>query len=156
MRIALRAGFGMAVAGLAAAFLPAAGGTAAAQAACKPTAVPADEAAMIQLIAAERRAAKVPKLSRDGVLAKAGRSKSMQMARGGAFSHSGGMGWAAGRSGAQNLAMAPTVQIAFRSMMDSPPHRRNILGSAWRLTGVGAARDCSGQTFYTLNFAGSS
>ena len=50
--------------------------------------------------------------------------------------------------------MAPNVQAAFQMMLDSPPHRRNILGGEWRFTGVGAARDCAGLTYYTVNFAG--
>lgn len=152
MRGALKAGFGAAMAGLVVAFVPATGG--AAPAACKATAVPADESVLTSLIAAQRKAAKAPRVATDVVLSKAGRQKSLQMARGGKFAHESGMAWAQGRSGAQNIAMAPSAGQAFQAMMQSPPHRRNIMDSDWRLTGVGAARDCTGQTFYTVNFAG--
>ena len=152
MRGALRTGLGVAVAGLAVGLIPTA---ATAAPACKPTAVAADEAAMTAMITAQRKAAKVAKVAKDPVLWKAGRQKSLEMARGGKFAHSSGsMRWAQGRSGAQNIAMAPNAQVAFQMMLDSPPHRRNILAGEWRFTGVGAARDCNGLTYYTVNFAG--
>ena len=152
MRGSLRTGLGVAVAGLAAGLLPTA---ATAAPACKPVAVPADEAALTSMIAAQRKAAKVARMAKDPVLWKAGRQKSLEMARGGKFAHSeGSMRWAQGRSGAQNIAMAPTAQTAFQMMLDSPPHRRNIMSGEWRFTGVGAARGCTGLTYYTVNFAG--
>jgi len=145
-------GCGLAVAGLAVGLLiPTA---AAAQTACEPVAVPASERALTTLIAAERKAAKVGKVSKDAVLIKAGRKKSLKMARGGKFAHNGSMAWAQGRSGGQNLAMAPSAQLAMQAMLASPPHRANIRSGEWRLTGVGAAADCKGQIFFTVNFAG--
>ena len=109
MRGAPRTGRGVAVAGLAVALLiPTA---AVAQTACKPAASPASEKALTAMIAADRKAAKVGKVAKDPVLMKAGRQKSLQMARGGKFAHSGSMAWAQGRSGAQNIAMAPTPVI---------------------------------------------
>ena len=87
MRGALRTGLGVAVAGLAAGLIPTA---ATAAPACKPTAVAADEAAMTAMIAAQRKAAKVAKVAKDPVLWKAGRQKSLEMARGGKFAHSSG------------------------------------------------------------------
>ena len=149
MRSALGTGLGVAVAGLAAAFLPTAAGAAPT---CNATVVPADEAALTSMIAAKRRAAKAPKVVKDATLLQAGRRKSLTMARGGAFAHAGSMTWAQGRSGAQNIAMAPTPDVAFQAMLASPPHRANIMAKAWRFTGVGAARDCTGQVFYTVNF----
>ena len=59
---------------------------------------------------------------------------------------------AEGRAGGQNIAMAPSAAIAFRTMLNSPPHRRNMLASAWRFGGVGAARGCDGQIYFTVNF----
>jgi len=147
LRSALRTGLGVAVAGLAAGLLPSAAG-----AACAPAVVPADEAALTAMIAAQRRAAKAPKVVTDSTLLKAGRRKSLAMARGGAFAHTGSMAWAQGRAGAQNIAMAPTPGLAFRAMLASPAHRRNLMAKEWRFTGVGAARDCAGQVFYTVNF----
>ena len=74
------------------------------------------------------------------------------MAGGGAFSHASGMSWAAGHAAGQNIAMAPSAAIAFRAMLNSPPHRRNMLAPGWRFGGVGAARDCTGEIFFTVNF----
>ena len=149
MRSALRTGLGVAVAGLAAGFLPTAAGAAPA---CTPAVVPADEAALTAMIATHRRAAKAPKVVKDTTLLKAGRRKSLTMARGGAFTHGDSMTWAQGRAGAQNIAMAPTPALAFQGMLSSPAHRRNMMSKQWRFTGVGAARDCTGQVFYTVNF----
>jgi uncharacterized protein YkwD len=152
MRGAPRAGLGLAVAGLAAGLLiPTA---AVAESACKPVASPPSERALTALIAVERKAAKVGKVAKDPVLVKAGRKKSLQMARGGKFAHSGSMAWAQGRSGAQNIAMAPSPQLAMQAMLASPAHRSNIRSGEWRVTGVGAAADCQGQIFFTVNFAG--
>lgn len=152
MRAALRSGLGLlAAAGVAAGLLPGPPGSAAP--ACKPTAVPSDEAVLSAMVAAKRHAAKLVQVSPDGVLSRAGRRKSLQMAGGAKFAHGDSMGWANGRAGAQNIAMAPSAREAFSAMWASAPHRRNILGAAWRLSGIGAARDCAGQTFYTLNFA---
>jgi uncharacterized protein YkwD len=151
MRGALRTGLGVAVVGLAAGILPSA---ASAAEACRPAASPASEASLQKLIAAERRAARVGKVAKDPVLVKAGRKKSLTMARGGKFAHSGSMAWAQGRAGAQNIAMAPTPQLAMRAMLASPSHRSNIRDSEWRITGVGAATACNGQIFFTVNFAG--
>jgi uncharacterized protein YkwD len=139
----------VAVAGLAAGLLPTAAGAARA---CTPVVVPADEAALTAMIAAKRRAAKLPKVVKDTTLLKAGRRQSLTMARGGAFTHTGAMAWAQGRAGAQNIAMAPTPDVAFRAMLASPAHRRNMMAKEWRYTGIGAARDCSGQVFFTVNF----
>jgi uncharacterized protein YkwD len=144
-------GCGLAVAGLAVGLLIP---TAAAQPACTPAAVPASERALTKMIAAERKAAKVGKVSKDPVLVKAGRKKSMKMARGGKFAHNSSMVWAQGRSGGQNIAMAPSAALAMQAMLNSPPHRANIRSGEWRITGVGAAADCKGQIFFTVNFAG--
>lgn len=122
--------------------------------ACKPTASPASEKALVQMIAADRKSAKVGKVAKDPVLVKAGRKKSLQMARGGKFAHSSGMSWAQGRAGAQNIAMAPSPALAMQAMLASPPHRANLRDGEWTITGVGAAADCNGQIFFTVNFAG--
>lgn len=145
-------GRGLVVAGLAVGLLiPSA---AVAQNACKPAPQPSSEKALNAMIAAERKSAKVTKVAKDPVLVKAGRSKSLKMARGGKFAHNGSMAWAQGRSGAQNIAMAPSAAEAMRAMLASAPHRANIRSGEWRITGVGAAADCKGQIYFTVNFAG--
>lgn len=151
MRRALRTGLGIAAAGLAAGVPPAA---AAGQEACTPAAAPGSERALVRMIAAERRAARVGRVAKDPVLVRAGRTKSLKMARGGKFAHSEPMAWAQGRAGAQNIAVAPSAHLAMQAMLDSPPHRSNIRSGEWRVTGVGAAADCRGRIFFTVNFAG--
>lgn len=136
-------------AGLAAAALPSLG---AAAPACTPSVSPAAEARLSKLINAERRAVPVAAVTRLAELRRAGRAKSLKMAGGGAFSHSDSLSWAEGRAGGQNIAMAPSAAIAFRTMLNSPPHRRNMLASAWRFGGIGAARGCDGQVYFTVNF----
>lgn len=143
------AALGATAAGLIAAALPSTG---AAATACTPSVSPKDEVTLAKLINAQRRAVPVPVVSRLAELRRAGRAKSLNMAGGGAFSHADGLSWAAGRAGGQNIAMAPTAAIAFRTMLKSPPHRRNMLDSSWRFGGVGAARACDGQIFFTVNF----
>lgn len=153
MRGAPRTGFGLSMAGLAVGLLiPTA---AVAADACRPAASPSSEKALVRMIAADRKSAKVGKVAKDPVLVKAGRKKSLQMARGGKFAHSSGsMAWAQGRAGAQNIAMAPTPALAMQAMLASPPHRANLRDGEWTITGVGAAADCTGQIFFTVNFAG--
>lgn len=141
----------VAVAGIVAAVTPAIGGAAAA---CRATVAPADEARLARLIDSQRRATPVTRVARLRALKRVGRAKSLDMARGGSFSHASGMSWAAGHAAGQNIAMAPTAVVAFRAMLKSRPHRRNMLAPRWRFDGVGAARDCSGQIYFTVNFLG--
>lgn len=146
MRGSLRAGLTLAVTGLLAGAAPALGASA-----CKPAVSPVDEAVLQGLINAERKAEHIPKVVKQARLLKQGRRKSLKMAAGGAFSHAGAMAWAQGHSGAQNIAMAPSAIDAFQSMLNSPEHRANMLSGEYRLVGVGAARDCTGQIFFTVN-----
>lgn len=152
MRRALRAGAGMAVLGLIAAGVPAGAQAAAAQrCAAKPDR--AEESRMVSLIDAERRAEPVRRLRGNARLARAGRVKSVRMARGAPFAHTRSPR-AKARSGGQNLAMASDAAEAFEAMMGSPSHRANIMSRAWRLIGVGAARSCEGTVYFTVNFLG--
>lgn len=147
MRGTLRAGLTAAIVGVCAGLVPSTGA-----AACTPALSPSDEATLTGLINAERRAEKIPKVVKQAELLKQGRKKSMAMARGAAFAHaSGSLNWANGRAGAQNIAMAPSAAEAFQAMLASPAHRANMLSREYRLTGIGAARDCSGQIFFTVN-----
>ena len=147
MRGTMRAGLTAALAGVCAGLVPSVG----AAAPCTPVLSPSDEAALTGLINAERRAKKVPKVVKKTTLRKQGRKKSMAMARGAAFAHSGPLRWAHGRAGAQNIAMAPSALEAFQAMLKSPSHRANMLSRRYGLTGIGAARDCAGQIFFTVN-----
>ncbi len=110
---------------------------------------PGAEAAMLKLINARRSSAGQAPVRSSAGLRKAGRRSSTAMARGAAFAH-GSLSWARGRGAAQNLAMAPRPGAAFTAMMGSAEHRRNLLGPFTHI-GVGAAGDCNGLTYYTIN-----
>jgi uncharacterized protein YkwD len=147
--VALWAALVCGIAGSAAALVPAG---AAAAPACAATLVPSDEAALTAMINLARTAQGVPRVTRDRALRAVGRRKSMAMANGAAFEHEGGaLPWADGREAGQNIAMATSAGAAFQAMLDSPGHRRNLMGGAWRHAGVGAALSCDGMLFVTVN-----
>ena len=108
---------------------------------------------MTALINAQRVASGVKKVSTDAGLRKAGRSRSLAMARGARFAHVTPMAWANGRAAAQNIAYATSTGEAFLAMMASPAHRDNLLGAGWRQSGVGVARNCEGTLYFTVNLA---
>ena len=63
------------------------------------------------------------------------------------------LSWAGGHAAGQNIAMAPTATDAFQAMLNSPQHRAQHARSRLAATsGVGAARDCAGQIYFTVNF----
>lgn len=148
--VALRAGIASGVAALA---LAVASGEAAAAPACPTALSPANEAALTAMINQARQAEGIARVKKDPVLRRAGRKKSISMARGGAFTHSssGRLPWAEGRAAGQNIAMAPSAADALQAMLNSPGHRQNLLSRAWRYTGVGAAARCDGMVFFTIN-----
>jgi uncharacterized protein YkwD len=147
--VAPRAALVAAAAGLAAA-LPSAAGAAPA---CPASLSPGEETTLTAMINRTRAASGLAKVKKDQVLWAAGRRKSMAMANGAAFAHStsGRLPWADGRAAGQNIAMAPSAAAAFQAMLQSPGHRANLLASAWRFTGVGAALRCDGMVFFTIN-----
>ncbi len=153
MRGALRAGTGAAILAVIAA-LPGTAGAAGSAGSCVATPAPAEESAMTAMIAAQRRTEAVPRLKGNAKILKAGRSKSLNMAKGGRFAHSGSLPWAKGRAAGQNIAMAPDAGTAFNAMLGSPGHHANIVSTSFRFVAVGAARSCGGQVFFTLNFLG--
>ncbi len=148
MRGTLRAGIAVATTGLALGLVPSIAGAAST---CRPTLAPAEEAVLAGLINAQRRAEGVPRVVTQGRLLKAGRKKSITMARGGAFAHALRRRSPTGGAAAQNIAMAPTADLAFAAMLASPAHRANMLAKQYRLTGIGAARACDGQVYFTIN-----
>lgn len=148
--VALRAGIASAFAAFG---LVAITGEAAAAPSCPAAPSPANEVALSAMVNQARAANGVPRVKRDRVLRVAGRRKSMAMARGAAFAHaaSGQLPWANGRAAGQNIAMAPSAGAAFQAMLDSPGHRDNLMSTAWRYGGVGAAVRCDGTLFVTVN-----
>lgn len=136
----------------AAATLPLLPETATAAKCVNGTVTPAAEADMLNQINERRSTAGVRPLKGSPRLTAAGRKSARSMARTGDFQHDG-FWWARGRAVAQNIAMAPEVTRAVTAMMRSAPHRRNILNTRLNRAGVGAARDCSGQIYFTLNLS---
>jgi uncharacterized protein YkwD len=53
----------------------------------------------------------------------------------------------------ENLALAPTVQIAHDGLMNSPGHRANILNPRYRRVGIGVADGGMHGKMFTQNFA---
>jgi uncharacterized protein YkwD/uncharacterized membrane protein required for colicin V production len=53
----------------------------------------------------------------------------------------------------ENLALAPTVQIAHEGLMNSPGHRANILNPRFRRIGIGVADGGMHGKMFTQNFA---
>lgn len=116
----------------------------------KGSVAPSAEATMLRLINVRRSTAGRAPVRGSAALRKAGRRSSRAMARGAAFAHDS-LEWARGRGAAQNLAMAVRPAAAVAAMMRSPRHRRNLLGVRFTHAGIGAARDCAGLTYYTVN-----
>lgn len=52
----------------------------------------------------------------------------------------------------ENLALAPTVEIAHEGLMNSPGHRANILSPQYRRVGIGAITSNIHGTMFTQNF----
>ena len=62
-------------------------------------------------------------------------------------------GGATFRAAGENLALAPTVQIAHDGLMNSPGHRANILNPRYRRIGIGVADGAMHGKMFTQNFA---
>ena len=117
---------------------------------CEPEVAPAAEDVIIDRTNALRRSQGIPELDRHWPIKTAARKWSLRMARTGVFEHSN-LGWSRGRRAGENIAMAPTGAGAFRAMLNSPPHRRNLLNRTWRLKGIGVVARCDGMLLVTVN-----
>ncbi|MBI2683889.1 MAG: CAP domain-containing protein [Actinobacteria bacterium] len=118
---------------------------------------PTDEATMMRLLNGVRARAGLAPVALERTLARGARVHSMWMAGTGQLQHQvrdGQLTWNTSYSVAgENLAMAQGVTTAFRVLMNSPPHRENMLSKRWRAAAVGAAVGCS-NTFFTIQFVG--
>jgi uncharacterized protein YkwD len=56
------------------------------------------------------------------------------------------------RTAGENLAYAPDVEIAHEGLMNSPPHKKNILDPDFRRVGIGAISAGWRGTMFTQNF----
>ena len=129
----------------------------------EPRIDPAAEDRMLELVNQERSRAGLGALSVDPTIREVARAYSIDMFRRGFFSHvdldgatpfdrmrRGGVRF----SGAgENLALAPTVDVAHQGLMNSPGHRANILNGRFRRIGIGAASGGMHGRMFTQNFA---
>jgi uncharacterized protein YkwD/uncharacterized membrane protein required for colicin V production len=128
-----------------------------------PTLDPEAEARMLDLVNAERAKAGLKQLVRDPELEKVARGHSVDMLQRGYFAHAtpenispfdrmkeGGVTF---MTAGENLALAPTINLAHQGLMDSPGHRANILNPEFGRVGIGVARADGRGSMYTQNFA---
>lgn len=123
---------------------------------------PAAEEAMLVLVNRERRRNGLAPLVMDERLRQIARKHSYDMLRRGYFAHRSPEGHEAhqrieaggvvyGTAG-ENLAFAPTVEIAHTGLMESPGHRANILRPQFRKVGIGALSAPPYGIMFTQNF----
>ncbi len=108
---------------------------------------PAAEEMMLQLVNQARQENGLPALEMDEPLREVARAHSLDMFPRGYFAHNTPEGLSpfdrmqqAGiryLAAGENLALARTVQLAFRGLMNSPGHRANILNPSFRRVGMG-------------------
>ena len=122
------------------------------------------EARMLDLINVERLRAGLRPLVADERLREVARQHSQEMFRLGYFAHvspsAGSPADRLQRSGVpfatagENLAYAPTVEVAHSGLMASPGHRKNILTPEFSRVGIGVMRGGLYGRMFTQNFAG--
>lgn len=121
------------------------------------------EARMLELVNAERAKVGAKPLIVDSTIVAVARAHSRDMWERGYFSHTnpdgetpfdrmraGGVRFA---TAGENLALAPTVELAHQGLMNSPGHRRNILDPNFGRIGIGTIDGDIYGKMYTQNFA---
>jgi uncharacterized protein YkwD len=121
------------------------------------------EAQMLALVNRARAENGLEPLTVDPTIRDVARAYSTTMFQQGFFAHvdqSGATpfdrmraGGASFRAAGENLALAPTVQIAHDGLMNSPGHRANILNARYRRIGIGVADGGMHGKMFTQNFA---
>jgi uncharacterized protein YkwD len=121
------------------------------------------EARLLRLLNEERERAGLRPLKVDPALVKAARDHSRDMLAKGYFAHASEDGKtpadrvrAAGVRYAivgENLALAPTVELAHHGLMESPGHRANILSPHYGRVGIGVADAGLHGKMFTQDFA---
>jgi uncharacterized protein YkwD/uncharacterized membrane protein required for colicin V production len=121
------------------------------------------EARMLKLLNDERDRAGLPLLKTDAALVEAARAHSRDMLAQGYFAHANNEGKSpadrARATGAQfrlageNLALAPTVELAHDGLMKSPGHRANILSAHYSRVGIGVLDAGLHGKMFTQDFA---
>ena len=107
----------------------------------------AAEAELLRLVNNERSKVGLSVLQSDNLIRNVARSHSMDMLRGGFFAHENPLGQTpfdrmiiAGvifQATGENIALAPTIELAHLGLMDSPRHRDNILEADFSRLGIG-------------------
>lgn len=118
---------------------------------------------MLTLVNQERTSRGVPALTLDRTIRNVARNYSIYMLQNGFFAHTAPNGstpvmrmQAGGvrfTIAGENLAYAPTVEIAHSGLMKSPGHRANILNPEYKRIGIGVAHAGKYRTVFTQNFA---
>src|ERR1700694_2095771 len=121
-----------------------------------------DELRLLTLLNQEREKAGLPKLQWDTHLAQSASAHTRKMVEHQELSHQLGgelpLGERIAATGlrfnaaAENVAFAPTIDEIHKGLMNSPPHRANILGRQYNSVGFGIAMD-EGALYVTQNFA---
>jgi uncharacterized protein YkwD/uncharacterized membrane protein required for colicin V production len=121
------------------------------------------EARMLKLVNEERARAGLAPVKVDPQLTEAARAHSRDMLAKGYFAHENNEGQrpadrvsAAGVRWAvvgENLALAPTVDIAHEGLMKSPGHRENILSPQYHRVGIGVVDGGLHGKMFTQDFA---
>jgi uncharacterized protein YkwD len=120
------------------------------------------EAQMLVLVNQERQKLGLTTLKSDSALTRVARLHSADMLRRGYFSHQSPEGKdpfdrlrQAGisfRAAGENLALAPTLNIAHEGLMNSPGHRANILQKRFGRVGIGIMAGGAHQLMVTQSF----
>lgn len=121
------------------------------------------EAEMLTLVNSERSKAGVGGLRVDLQIVGVARKHSQDMFERSYFSHINPEGKSAGERldddgvkytfAGENLAFAPSVEIAHQGLMDSPGHRKNILDGRYSRVGIGVIDGGGCGMMFTQNFA---
>jgi len=127
-----------------------------------PTPQPELEAQMLDLVNQERLNNGLKPLQADTALRAVAREHGTDMFRRGYFSHYSPEGAdAADRiraasikfiTAGENLALAPTLNIAHKGLMKSPGHRANILHKRFKKVGIGVMKGGPGRLMITQEF----
>jgi hypothetical protein len=126
-----------------------------------PSAASADGLAQANFdwVNAQRAAAGVAPLQAQGWAQGVAAAHSVDMADSGSIYHNmtGYMAVGHGAMGAtflgENVAVGTGLDYAESALINSPPHRQNILDPRFNYVGIGAATDASGQVYVTEDFA---
>ncbi len=118
---------------------------------------------MLELVNQERAKAGLGAVTVDPTIREVARAYAAEMFQKGFFAHvdlegetpfdrmrQGGVRFLAA---GENLALAPTVDVAHEGLMNSPGHRANILNGRWRRVGIGVADGGMHGKMYVQNFA---